>query len=431
MKTIVIFLYFFFALASNGAILHFKKYNFHGVKKGNTLLVIGGIHGNEPGGYFAPSVLIQHYKITKGNLIVIPNLNFDSDIRNQRGVYKDMNRKFAYISKKDPDYKIIKDIKKIILSKNIDLILNLHDGHGFYRRKWENKMFNPKAWGQALIIDQINIKTKKYHDLGAICNKIANKINNEIFKKMHIFRVKNTKTKYHDAQMRLSLTYFAITHDKPALAIETSKNITYLPKKVYYQLLAIEGFMKMMGIKYKRDFKLNEKSISLLLKQYGELNINKRFKINLNKVKSFVNFVPIKKNYNKFIFSHPLGATLRYKNYYTVMIGNKKILSIKGEYFKLSRLHPKIILIADGKKIDATKLLNVDVKNSFKVRVPKKIRVNVIGFSSKKHKNEANIKILKKSIKKRFSLYKKEDVFRIEFYDNKNRYIKTILVHFQ
>ena len=427
LKKIVLTLLLFF-LQSNSAILHFKKYELRRGKPGDTLLVIGGIHGNEPGGYFAPAILIEHYKITKGNLIVIPNLNFDSDIRNQRGIYKDMNRKFAYISKKDPDYKIIKDIKKIILSPDIDLVLNLHDGHGFYRPKWENVIFNPKAWGQALIIDQMSIKTPKYNDLGKICQKITKKINNSIFKKKHIFGVKNTRTKFHDEQMRLSLTYFSITHNKPALAIETSKNITDLAKKVYYQLLTIEEFMKIMGIKYKRDFKLNEKSIKKLLKEYGFLTINDRFKINLSRVKKYIGFVPLKRKSNKFDFTHPLGAVIRYKNLYSIRIGNKKITKLKSEYFKLSNLHPTLKIKTDHTSIDITNKFKAAIKQNFMIVVPKNIRVNVIGFTSKKYKNEANIWIKLKDINKRYSIYKDKPAFRVEFYDSKNSYIKTVII---
>ncbi len=430
MQSTIVFLCLFFAVYSNSAILHFKKYELKGKKQGDTLLVIGGIHGNEPGGYFAPSILIKHYKILKGNLIVVPNLNFDSDIRNRRGIYKDMNRKFAHISKKDPDYKIIRDIKKIILLKNINLVLNLHDGHGFYRKKWKNIIFNPKAWGQALIIDQKSIKTPKYDNLGKICEKVTNKINNNIFSKKHIFGVKNTETKFHDEQMRLSLTYFAITHDKPALAIETSKNITELKTKVYYQLLTIEEFMHIMGIKFKRDFKLNEKNIAKILSNYGTMSINHRFNINLNKIKPFINFVPVSTKDNDFTFAHPLGAVIKYRNFYQIMVGNKQIFRFKPEYFKLSKISPKIHFVIDGKKIDASKLFRLNVKKYFKVIVPKGIRVNVIGFSLKNHKNESNIDIYLSKIIKRYSVYKKENAFRVEFYDKNNKYIKTILVNF-
>jgi len=418
----------FLTLFLNSSILHFKKYELKGKQKGDTLLVIGGIHGNEPGGYFAPSVLIKHYKILKGTLVVVPNLNFDSDIRNQRGYYGDMNRKFADISKDDPDYDIVKDIKKIILSKNIDLVLNLHDGHGFYRPKWENVIFNPKAWGQALIIDQMNLKTPKYYNLGKICKLVTQKINDSIFKRKHLFGVKNTKTKFHDEQMRLSLTYFAITHNKPALAIETSKNITDLTKKVYYQLLTIEEFMKVMDIKYKRDFNLNEHSIRKILNDFGYLIINKRVKLDLNRVKNYIGYMPLKKKHNQFIFSHPLGAILKYKNIYNVMIGNKRITKIKSEYFKLSKIHPKLSIKTDHTIIDISDKYRAIIKKRFKIIAPKDIRVNVIGYTSKKYKNEANIWIKLKDISKRYSIYKNEDVFRVEFYDKHNNYIKTVLI---
>ena len=411
--------------------LHFKKYEKNGKQKGDTLLVIGGIHGNEPGGYFAPSILIQHYKITKGNLIIIPNLNFDSDIRNKRGIYKDMNRKFAYISKKDPDYQIIKDIKKIILLPKVDLILNLHDGHGFYRPKWENIIFNPKAWGQALIIDQMSIKTPKYKDLGRISKQIINRINNSIFKKKHIFGIKNTKTKFNDEQMKLSLTYFAITHNKPALAIETSKNIKELRKKVYYQLLAIEEFMRVMDIKYERDFKLSERDIKRVLKEYGFLSINNRFKIDLNRAKRYINFVPLKREANSFIFSHPLGAVIRSKNIYQVMIGNKKIAKLRGEFFKLSNYHPILNIKTADKTIDITNKTEVIADKRFMVVADKKLRVNIIGYTSKRYKNESNIWIKLEDIDKRYSIYKDKMAFRVEFYDDKNRYIKTVIIEFQ
>jgi succinylglutamate desuccinylase len=96
-----------------------------------TLLVIGGIHGNEPGGYFAASILATHYKVYSKNLWIVPNLNKASIMANRRGIYGDMNRKFSVIKKNDKDKEIIKEIKKIILSPQISLVLNLHDGHGF------------------------------------------------------------------------------------------------------------------------------------------------------------------------------------------------------------------------------------------------------------------------------------------------------------
>ncbi|MFY9094769.1 M99 family carboxypeptidase catalytic domain-containing protein, partial [Aliarcobacter butzleri] len=211
MKFIVVFLLLvinLFAVTNRD----FSIYKKESQTPSHTLLIIGGIHGDEPGAYFAPAFFEKYYKITKGSVWVIPNINGDSIIANQRGIYNDMNRKFSVIEKDDPDYFIIERVKKIILDKKVDLILNLHDGHGFYRETYENAIFNPKAWGQATIIDQDKINgLDKFGDLDKIATQVKNNLNKDkLFQEFHSFGVKNTQTKFKDEQMQLSLTYFAI-----------------------------------------------------------------------------------------------------------------------------------------------------------------------------------------------------------------------------
>ena len=62
-----------------------NDFNFDLIKKGtddnNTLLVIGGIQGDEPGGFISASLLSTHYEITKGSVWIVPNLNFYSIIK--------------------------------------------------------------------------------------------------------------------------------------------------------------------------------------------------------------------------------------------------------------------------------------------------------------------------------------------------------------
>ena len=83
-----------------------NHFDFDLIKKGeddnNTLLVVGGIQGDEPGGFVSASLLATHYEITKGSVWIVPNLNFYSIIKRSRGPYGDMNRKFAHLSKKRP-----------------------------------------------------------------------------------------------------------------------------------------------------------------------------------------------------------------------------------------------------------------------------------------------------------------------------------------
>lgn len=410
--------------------LHFKLYKKDGKIPGNTLLVIGGIHGNEPGGYFAPAMLILHYKIKKGSLWIVPNLNFDSDIRNVRGYYGDMNRKFAYISKNDPDYSIVQDIKKIILNKKVDLILNLHDGHGFYRHYWENSIFNPKAWGQACIIDQKCIKAKKFGDLDNIAKEVAESVNKRLIKNHHIFNVKNTKTKFHDEQMRLSLTYFAITHNKPAFAIETSKNIKDTAQKVYYQLNAIETFMKVMGIEYERDFELNVPTIKKLLKDYGYAVINDNIKLDLNHIKSYINYFPLNKKSNAIKGTHPLLAFLKRGKFWDIMVGNVRVARLNPDFIHSKKCINEIKMKIDGVEKVVKIPSIIQVKKDFLVEKSDGYRVNVIGFSKKGLKNESGVLVKKSDIPKRFSLDNEAKEYRVEIYKDKD-FCGMVIVDFK
>jgi hypothetical protein len=395
----------------------------------NTLLVIGGIHGNEPGAYFASSVLAQHYKIKEGSVWVLPNTNKNSIMRFKRGLNGDMNRKFNKINKNDKDYKVVTKIKQLIKSKNVNLVLNLHDGHGYYRHRWKNHLFNQKAWGQSLIIDQEKIdKNIKFNELKNIALKISKQINKNLNKNHHVFYVKNTKTKQKNKQMRLSLTFFAIKNNKPAFAVETSKNITDLTLKVQYQLKAIEEFMKIMNIKFSRDFDLNNyKNIKDIINNYQIVTINKNIQLELNGIKKKINYMPLKRKGNQFSFSHPLGGVIKIKNRYNLYIGNKKITTLQPQIFNIKQNNKNIVIIADGKSMNVEIGSSINIKKSFMVKT--KNRVNVIGFKDKNRINESGLLIYKKRLIKKYSIDKKGLKYRIELYE-KRKFLGMIVVNF-
>jgi len=397
-----------------------------------TLLVIAGIHGNEPGGYFAASILATHYTITSKNLWIVPNLNQESIKRNRRGIYGDMNRKFSHVKKHDKDKAIIKEIKKTILDPQVSLVLNLHDGHGFYRKKHQGSIFNPNAWGQTCVIDQCNLKTEQpFGSLNDIAISVKNSINKKLLKEHHSFDVKNTNTKYEDEAMQLSLTYFAVTNNKPAFAVETSKNLSTLSHKVFYQLLAIEEYMNIMGITFIRDFDFTEREISKIIKKYGTLSINDNILLNLCDIKKSLSYIPIKSKGNVFKFSHLLGDIKKTNGKYLVFIGNKKITSLKPQYFKLStNRREKFDIEVDGEKISLQNASEFYVNDDFKVIKSKKYRVNVIGYHSKKRIDESEIAISLKDLNKNYSVDKHHKVYRVEFYKN-NEFCSMLMVHFK
>ncbi len=424
MKFIVVFLLLvinLFAVTNRD----FSIYKKESQTPSHTLLIIGGIHGDEPGAYFAPAFFEKYYKITKGSVWVIPNINGDSIIANQRGIYNDMNRKFSVIEKDDPDYFIIERVKKIILDKKVDLILNLHDGHGFYRETYENAIFNPKAWGQATIIDQDKINgLNKFGDLDNIATKVRNNLNNDkLFQEYHSFGVKNTQTKFKDEQQQLSLTYFAVTNNKPAFAIETSKNITDLTEKVIYQLKSMEEFMKIMDIEFQRDFDINNyEEVKKRLFDFGEVKINENIAFDLSDSRKILRFVPLKKENNEFKFENSLGATKLVDNKYEVYIGNINVTNLFPQIFDIKEYKDSIKIEVDGKVIN-TKLGEViDVKNSFKIVKNDFFRVNVIGFSKTGVDSEDDILLKKSDMVDSFSIDTNNKQYRVEFYKDNNFY---------
>ena len=394
---------------------NFDLYKLKGEEKGPTLLVFGGIHGNEPGGFFAASILAKHYKITKGTLWIVPNTNKRSIIKNRRGANGDLNRKFATIENSDKDISIVKDIKALITSKDVDLILNLHDGHGFFREKYQNTIFNPGAWGQTCVIDQVELdQNSSFGNLGCIAQQVSDKLNKHLLQDHHGFNVRNTKTKKKKNEMRHSLTYFAINNSKPAFAIETSKELKETALKVYYQLRAIEAFMQIMGITYQRDFELDSQNVNNITKSSGNIVINGNISLNLDNLRKYLSFIPLQSNKNELYFSHPLGGAVEGDGFIDLYIGHKKISRLSKAKFVIRKCDGPFEAVIDGKKKSIRLPSEVRIMDDIVFNAPKGYRLNVIGFTDPRYKNELGIKIARPL--KRFSLDKEETRFRAEFY---------------
>ena len=426
MRFLILFFPVIFLFASNTTFDIYKKET---NLQQHTLLIVGGIHGDEPGGYFAPAILEKYYKIKSGNLWIIPNLNVDSIMANNRGIYGDMNRKFNVIDKNDNDLLTINRIKEIILEKRVDLILNLHDGFGFYRDIYEDANFNPSAWGQATIIDQEKIDDK-FGNLDEIANQVNKSVNNEgLYQNFHTFGVKNTQTKQKDEQMQQSLTYFAVTHNKPAFAIETSKNITELTYKVIYQLKSIEEFMRIMHIDFERDFDLNNyEEVKSRIFDFGKVKINDNIALDLSDLKNNIRFVPLKKENNKFDFTHTLAKVKYNDNKYEIYIGNIKVSELHPQIFDISTTNNKVKVIVDNKEIETSFANQIDIKNDFKI-VKGDFRVNIIGFSKDGIDSEDDILIKKSDIQDIYSIDNNKTKYRAEFYKD-GKFCGMIVLNF-
>lgn len=365
---------------------HLMDFDFikKGIEDDNTLLVIGGIQGDEPGGFMAASLLVTHYDINKGSVWIVPNLNFYSIIKRSRGPYGDMNRKFAYIETHDPDYKSIMRIKSYITADDVKLILNLHDGSGYYRPKYKDWLHSPNRWGQSSIIDQISIDLEKYGNLEEIFAQVVDHVNKNLIREKDYYSIKNTETRLGDKEMEKSLTYFAINNGKAAFANETSKSLP-LHERVYYHLLAIEKYMQIMGIEYKRKFLLEPQAIKDVIDNDIYISFyDNKIQLPLSKIRSILRYFPIKKDGTlQFSVSNPLMTVLKEGEHYVIHYGNREIARLSPDYMDIVDKQDPVKMVVDGKDVSIDLGSVVNVKDSFLVNPISDIRVNVIGFLKK------------------------------------------------
>jgi hypothetical protein len=239
-----------------GTVGELEVYKIYGREEGPTMMILGGIQGDEPGGFLSADLYVDT-ALKRGNLIIVPRANFKSIINSDRGTDGDMNRKFGEsLSVTDPDSGRVQVIKNLMGES--DIFLNLHDGSGFFRANWESSMANPDRYGQCLIADaEVYTNSKgEILRLGQIARKAVEIINKDISEDSFKFSFANHDTlspKTRHAEQRHSATYYALTKlGIPAYGIETSKQLPSLEMKVHQHNLAVNAFMELYGIKLEQ-----------------------------------------------------------------------------------------------------------------------------------------------------------------------------------
>ena len=225
-------------------------YRLHGRLDGNTVFILGGIQGDEPGGFLSAD-LYPNLVLDRGNLIVIPRANFHSIIKNNRGVNGDMNRRFDKDPPNDIEDQIVDIIQKLMSES--DLFLNLHDGWGYYSETYVDENRNPRRFGQSVIADaDIYVFEQDTLHLEQMARKVLELVNRRIENTGHHMHFMNTHTLEKNTQFpeqKKSATYFALTNfGIPAFGIESSKNLKSLDLKIRYHNYVINEYLKYFGV---------------------------------------------------------------------------------------------------------------------------------------------------------------------------------------
>lgn len=390
----------------------------------DTVLVIGGIQGDEPGGFSAANLLATHYEIEAGSVWVVPNLNFPSIIKKSRGLYGDMNRKFAVLDEKDPEFVTVRRIQELIDDPGVKLVLNLHDGSGYYRPTYEDALRNPARWGQSVIIDQELLPNTDFMaELNNAAEQVAAAANSGLLNDRHKVHVHNTRTVEGDREMEKSLSYYAVRQNKAAFGLEASKELA-VSERTYYHLRMIEEFLRMAGVKFKRSFELSPAGIDKALKEnLGVAFAGNRIFLPLDNARKNINYLPLAKNgSSRPITSKPIMAVVpcdKEKGALCVHYGNRLISIIRPSWHDTEENLDAMRVVVDGKEKLAPFGQIINVSQEIMILREPGFRVNAIGFDNGR-KDESEIKLKWRDFEKRFSLDKDGTLFRVEVYKGDN-----------
>ncbi|WP_322568013.1 M14 family metallopeptidase [Thiohalophilus sp.] len=382
-----------------------------------TLLIIGGIQGDEPGGFNAASLLVTDYQIDYGNVWVVPNLNFESIVHRSRGLHGDMNRKFLDLAEEDPEYDTVQKIKNIILNSQIDIVLNLHDGSGYYRPRHQDSLRGPHRWGQSLIIDQAELGDARYGNLSETGERVIRRVNQRLLDPEHRYHLKNTRTRNGDREMEKTLTYFAVRNNKAAFGVEASKSLN-TEFRAFYHLNVIEAFMQEMGIEYRRDFALDPAHVKQAIEKELYLAMfNKRLFLDMTNARDWLRYVPMTPRQPMQVeASNPLLAVVGSGRHYKVRYGNRGVTNLHPEFMEFDESLKYIPVLVD----DRYKLVRpgekIRVRSKFMVIPQEDYRVNIIGYVHDGVDDEAGVFISHENFMPRFSIDRKARKFRVEVY---------------
>lgn len=136
-------------LLAEGSVRQTRYYVIDSNRPGPLVMIVGGIHGNEPAGARAAEQ-IRAWQIDKGRLIVLPRANVPALTKRTRLTpdtpkeLGNLNRNFPQTAGESPKCDLSKAIWSVVRAERPDWLLDLHEGYDFTQ-------INGKSVGSSLI----------------------------------------------------------------------------------------------------------------------------------------------------------------------------------------------------------------------------------------------------------------------------------------
>lgn len=190
-----------------------------GAQGGPTIVVVGGVHGDEVAGYLAARQL-KKWTVERGTLVVLSDANVPAIKANRRFVGRNMNALFPGKVGGDGNEQLAAAIWDLIKVSQPDLLLTLHESRGFYTE-------DRARYGQTFTFD-----FPRYAPRFA---RVAEAINQSIAPQRERFSLKIEA--FATCPTYCATKYLGI----PATSIETARPLP-LKARVDYQLRALRAF---------------------------------------------------------------------------------------------------------------------------------------------------------------------------------------------
>ncbi len=185
-------------------------------KAGPVVLIVGGVHGNEPAGYTA-AAKVTEWEVDKGTLLVIPKANklaCDSKVRYLSSM-GDLNRDFPQSSTEGADNVLSRAIWSAVKTYDVDWLMDMHEGYDYYKNS------STSSVGQSLIY--YPYKTK------ATASVIVNTLNKDIstsYKKFSLLQYPVKGSLSRAAGQYLGVHSFIFeTCDNPSLSVRVNYHL--------------------------------------------------------------------------------------------------------------------------------------------------------------------------------------------------------------
>ena len=142
-------------------------YIFASGRPGKIALALGGVHGNEPGGWLAADRVVDKIRPETGALLVLPRANkvAVSLLERTTDDLGDLNRSYPGFAEGLPMERMAGEISNTIREFHVDLLHDMHESWAFYKDRTTN--------GTAFIGETIATSQSG----GAIVNAVIERVN--------------------------------------------------------------------------------------------------------------------------------------------------------------------------------------------------------------------------------------------------------------